>query len=379
MLTRLLLFCIVGLGGCASVDNTEPPTPLVNFEPTLNLKVLWTAYAGGGTDKGYFKLAPVFHNGEIFTASKEGHLRAFDVNNGKQKWGQKIDVAISGGPGIGEGIVLVGTQKGDVVAFSDADGTEQWRVQVSSEILAKPRISQGVVVVRTVDGKLFGLDGKTGERIWVYERSRVPLLSLRGTSTPIVEQDIIIAGFDNGKIALLELQTGKVLWEEPVAIPSGRSELERMVDIDADPLLINNTVYVTSYQGLTVAIDLAKGKLLWKREISSHAGLDADVDYLYVSDTKSHIWALDRYSGEDWWKQEKLQARSITAPVNIRDYVVVGDSDGYLHWMQREDGQFVARYRLGKTSITAPPLVANDILIASNSEGNIVALQPELE
>ncbi|MDM8558990.1 outer membrane protein assembly factor BamB [Candidatus Parabeggiatoa sp. HSG14] len=378
MLTRLLLLCIVGLGGCAgSADNTEPPAPLVNFKSTLTLKTLWTAYAGGGTGDGYFKLAPVFYNDEIFTASKEGHLRAFNFKDGKQKWGQKIDVPISSGPGIGEGLVLVGTQKGDVVAFSDTDGTEQWRAQVSSEILAKPIINQGIVVVRTGDGKLFGLDSKTGEHLWIYERSRLPLLSLRGTSTPIVGQESILAGFDNGKIALLELDTGKVIWEAAVAISRGRSELERMVDIDADPLLIGNMVYVTSYQGRTVAIDLTKGKLLWEREISSYTGLDADIDYLYVSDTKSHIWALDRYSGEDWWKQEKLQARFVTAPVSIGDYVVVGDIEGYLHWLHREDGQFIGRYRIGKASITVPPLVVNDILIAFNSKGDIVALRSE--
>ncbi|RKZ40570.1 MAG: outer membrane protein assembly factor BamB [Gammaproteobacteria bacterium] len=376
----ILLFTIlIILNGCGigSKDNTEPPAQLVKLIPTLTVKTLWTAYAGGGTDKAHLKLSPAFHNGQLFTTSPKGIVRAFYFNDGKAFWEQKTEVPLSSSPGVGEGLVIVGSQKGDVIALSETDGIEQWRVKVSSEVLAKPRLSQGVVVIRTIDGKLFGLDSQTGGRLWVYERNRIPLLSLRGVSSPVVKHDLIIAGFDNGKIALLELHTGKVLWEVPIAVPRGRSQLERMVDIDADPLLIDDTIYVTSYQGQTVAIDLSLGKLLWNKKLSAYAGLGADFDYLYVSDTQSHIWAIDRYEGKDWWKQDKLQARNVTAPVSIDNYVVVGDIEGYLHWMRREDGQFVARTRISNASITVPPLVVDDILVVYNSLGEMVALRPE--
>lgn len=376
----LLLYFLIILNSCSTFsdkDNTEPPAPLVELTPSLTLKTLWTADAGGGTDKGYLKLAPAFHQGQLFTATPTGEVRAFNFTNGKLVWEKKIDVQISGGPGIGGGLVVVGSQKGEVVALSQKNGTKKWQVQVTSEVLAKPRISQKVVVVRTIDGKLFGLDSQSGARIWVYERSRTPLLTLRGTSTPVVKLDQIIAGFDNGQIAALELPTGKMLWETPVAVPRGRTELERMVDIDADPLLVDDTIYVTSYHGRTVALDLVQGKPLWEKTLSSYAGLGVDSDYLYVSDTKSHIWALDRDSGDNWWKQEKLQARNVTAPVSIIDYVVVGDLEGYLHWMRRKDGRFVARYRMGNASIFVPPLVVGDILVAYDSRGEIVALRPD--
>ena len=379
---RLLWFytLIVLINGCSNLsrqENTETPAPLVEFTPSLTLKILWTANAGGGTDKSYLKLAPAFYHDQLFTASPKGLLRAFTLTDGKMVWEQQIDTAISGGPGVGEGLVLIGSHKGEVIALSEIDGTELWRTQVSSEVLAKPQINQGIVVVRTVDGKLFGLESKTGERLWVYERSRVPLLSLRGTGAPIIKQDIIIAGFDNGKMAALELHKGQVLWEIPVAVPRGRSELERMVDIDADPLLMDNIIYVTSYQGRTVAIDLFKGELLWEKKLSSYTGLGVDSNHLYISDTHSHVWALDRYSGDNWWKQDKLQARDVTSPVSIGNYVVVGDQEGYLHWMRRDDGQFVARQRLGKASILVPPLVVNKTLVAYDSRGEIVALQAE--
>ncbi|TGO02438.1 hypothetical protein PN36_25250 [Candidatus Thiomargarita nelsonii] len=375
----LLLYLLITLSGCSlfnETDNTAPPAPLVDFKATLTLKTLWTADAGGNIEKGYLKIAPAFHEGRLFTASQKGIVRAFNFKNGKIVWEQKIDVPISGGPGIGDGLVVLGSQKGEVVALSKKNGHKQWQAQVSSEVLAKPRISRGIVVVRTIDGKLFGLNSQNGARLWVYEPSRTPLLTLRGTSTPVIKHDQIIAGFDNGQIALLELQTGKVLWEAPVAVPRGSTELERMVDIDADPLLVDDTIYVTSYHGRTVAIDLLQAKLLWEKPLSSYAGLGVDLDNLYVSDTKSHIWALERSTGEKWWKQEKLEARNITAPVNIGNYVVVGDLEGYLHWMRRKDGQFVARYRMGKASIFVPPLVVHDILVAYDSQGEIVALRP---
>lgn len=374
----LYLVVLLWLNGCSSVkDNTEPPAPLVELTPTLTLTTVWTMNVGSNIKYGRFQLAPVFHNGKILAASPKGQVTALSFADGKPVWQQKLDLTISGGPGIGEGLVLVGSNRGDVVALSETDGTEQWRVKVSSEVLAAPRVSEGIIVVRTVDGKIVGLNSqKQGERLWVYERT-VPLLTLRGTSTPVIVNGRIVAGFDNGKLAALELHTGKLLWEATVAVSHGRTELERMVDIDADPIVVDNTIYVTSYQGRTVAIGLEKGQLLWEREISSYAGLGVDSDNLYVSDTKSHLWALKRDSGASFWKQEKLQARHLTAPVSIGNYVVVGDLEGYLHWLRREDGQFVTRYSIGHENILVPPLVVDNTLIACTSEGEIVALKTE--
>lgn len=380
MFKYLLLSLLgIGLSGCSifsGKDNTEPPAPLVNFSPTLTLKTVWTARTGSNVSQDYLRIGPTFHDEQLLITSPQGQVQALNFKDGNRIWTQKLGVPISSSAGVGENLILVGSHKGDVVALSATDGKEIWRTQVSSEVLVPPQISQGVIVVRTADGKLFGLTSQNGKQLWVYERSTVPLLTLRGTSTPLVVNDLIIAGFDNGKLAALELHTGKVLWEAPIAVPSGRTELERMIDIDADPLLANKVIYVSSYQGRTVAIDLLQGKLLWERDIFSYVGLGIDDHALYVTDTKSHIWALDRNTGASLWKQTQLQARGLTAPVSIGDYVVVGDKEGYLHWLQRDSGKFSARYRLSHYHILVPPLVVGDSLVAYDSRGQLVVLQP---
>jgi outer membrane protein assembly factor BamB len=384
----LLAFLILGLGGCnlfKSKDNAEPPTPLTKLTSQLTAKVLWKAHTGGSNDN-YFKLLPVIHGGQLFTASPKGYVRAFNLQDGKLLWEKRLTVPISGGVGLGEGLLLLGTSKGEVIALAEPNGQEQWRSQVTSEILAIPRLSKGIVVVRTVDGKLFGLEKLTGKRIWVYERDKVPLLSLRGTSNPVVNEGRVVAGFDNGKIVVLDLLSGQLLWEASVSVPKGRTELERMTDIDADPILIDNTIYVSSYQGNTLAVDLQKGQPLWKRDISSHTGFTVDKDTLYLTDGQSQLWALNRYSGATLWKQDKLQARGITTPMIMGDYIVVGDKEGYLHWMRRDDGQFVARsdqfvarYILAKTNIQLLPRSINDnTLLILDDDGNLVALQLEI-
>lgn len=378
---KLVFFTfLVLLNGCSwfsSKDNTEPPAPLVKFASSLNLKTVWTADTGAGTDKYFIKLQPNIHNGNLFTTSQKGHVRVFRFTDGESIWQIKLDIPISAGPGIGEGLVVVGSHKGDVIALSEENGNKKWHTNVSSEVLATPGINQGMVIVRTIDGKIYGLNSQTGERVWIYESPRVPLLSLRGTSSPIVTDRFIIAGFDNGKMAVLELQTGKVLWQTQIAKPSGRTELDRIVDIDADPILDQDVVYISSYQGRTVAIDLVRGKLLWEKESSSYTGLAVDSDYLYISDNNSYVAAMDRFSGTGVWKQEKLKARAITAPAILNNYIVVGDLEGYLHWMKREDGKFVTRHQIDNVSIKATPIVLNETLVAISSDGKIVALQVE--
>jgi outer membrane protein assembly factor BamB len=269
-------------------------------------------------------------------------------------------------------MVLLGTRKGEVLALSETDGATLWEATVSSEVLAAPRVESSVVVIRTIDGKLFGLAGDTGRRLWSYDR-QVPVLTLRGTSAPVTTRDLVIAGFDNGGLAALELRTGKVAWEAPIAQPAGRTDLERMVDVDADPLVLDGTLYVASYQGRVAAVFPDSGQILWEEKLSSHAGIGVDEKYLYVSDDAGRISALDRYSGRSAWRRKTLRGREPTAPAASGEYVVVGDIEGYLHWLRRDTGDLAVRVRVDDSRILVPPLVVDEVVIGYSSEGTLTA------
>ncbi len=384
MIRRLaLLIVIAGLSACGisdsvteyfkgDSDNAEPPAELVEFRQRLNVVKLWSENTGSGTDEQYLKLAPVVANQHLYVADIDGHLQARDATNGKKLWSVDADVRITGGPGFGENTVMIGTSEAEIIAYSADNGKEMWRSTVSSEILSAPQKAHNTVVVRTGDGKIFGLSGTTGKRLWIYDRT-VPSLTLRGTSTPIIDRELVIAGFDGGRMAALEVRTGKLIWEAPIATARGRSELERMVDIDSTPLVVDGVIYIATFQGHLSAMQVETGRILWDRDISSYAGFDADEQNIYVTDDKSHIWAFDRFTSTSIWKQEKLHLRSITAPASIGDYVVVGDYQGYLHWMSKSSGKFVARNRLCRNRIITPPLVVGKILYGYCSDGTLTA------
>ncbi|MCV6637513.1 outer membrane protein assembly factor BamB [Candidatus Albibeggiatoa sp. nov. NOAA] len=376
LLIFILAISVASCGIFKSKDNNEPPAELAKLDNALDIKTLWNTNLSND-DELYSKLIPAYQTGVLFVATTEGEVFAFDVETGKRQWKTKTKKPLSGGVGLGDGQIFVGSRDGDVLALSEENGTVLWQVKVSSEVLTPPQIASDTLIVRTVDGKIFALAHDSGTRLWVYERD-MPLLTLHGTSTPIVKQDFVLAGLDNGKLAALDVATGKLFWEVPIAIPKGRSQLERMVDIDADPILDGDTVFVSSYQGRTVAIDMTAVRIAWEREVSSHTGMATDLDALYLSDLKGHVWAFDRYTGSSLWRQEGLQARKLTAPVSMDDYVVVGDLEGYLHWIRKSDGQVAARYRIGgKDHFNVAPIVVDEKLIAYNSDGKLAVLRIE--
>lgn len=378
-------FCLAGLlsliTGCgvvsdylAGTDNSAPPVELVDFNPTLSIQTLWSVRAGEGSEEQYLKLAPLVADGKVYVADREGRVGAYDAATGNSLWQAETESPISGGPGGGEGLILVGTRNAEVLALNETNGQVVWRAAVSSEVLTPPRAASGIVVARTVDGRLFGLDAQTGNRLWVYD-SIVPVLTLRGISAPVLIDDKVIAGFANGKLAALTLSEGKLLWETSIAEPGGRTELERLVDISGEPRIADGIVYVAAFQGGVAAVEIDSGRVLWSREISSTAGLDIDAEQLYVSDENDQVLTLQRRDGGALWKQEKLQARAITAPVAYGDYVVVGDFEGYLHWMAQDDGRFVARVRVDDEGIIATPIVIDDTLYVTGRSGILTALR----
>jgi len=379
-----ILLLSASLGGCGSLldptswfesDNQEPPAALTDYPSTLTIQTLWSRSTGAGNAGQALRLAPVYDQGHIFIADYEGQVQALDVGSGQPVWTVQTKAPISGGPGVGGGKVLVGTRKAEVIALREDDGSELWRARVSSEVLSVPRTADGTVVVHTVDGRLYGLSAENGERKWTYDRSE-PVLTLRGSSSPVIDRSSVITGFSNGVLVSLTLGTGEPRWEVVVTPPHGRSELERIVDIDADPVVRDGMVYVGSYQGEVAGVGEDTGVVLWRRQMSSYAGMATDWRRLYATDAASRVWALDQQDGSALWKQEKLLHRRLTAPAILGDYVLVGDLEGYVHWLSYDDGSQKARVRVSSSPIGTAPLVVDEIAYVYADGGTLTALAP---
>ena len=365
------------LGGCAWLgdkDNAAPPAKLENIDATVGLSKIWSRDTGKGTDRQRLKLVPAVSRDRVYVADRSGMVEALEADNGRRVWKTKTGALLSAGPGLGDQTVLVGSSDGELIALDAGNGRERWRAAVSSEVLAVPKVHLGVVIVQTVDGNLAGYDIENGDRLWVFDRT-VPILTLRGTSSPLVIGDVVLAGFASGKLFALDIQTGRQLWEASVAIPRGRSELERLVDVDADAVMEDGILYVASYQGQLAAVNLSDGSVLWSRELSAYAGLAVDSEQVYVTDATGQVWALANDTGRSMWKQDKLLHRAVTGPVRFGDYIVVGDYAGYLHMLAVSDGHIAGRVRVDRAGIQNAPVVQGQRLYVLGAGGKLVAYE----
>ena len=374
------LFAALALSGCSVLtgflgDEEDEPAPAVleEFEPATEVGTLWSRRAASGEGDQRLALRTVLAGGRVYAAGHDGDVAAYDPFTGERLWEADTVVPVSGGPGAGAGLVVVGSGAGDVIALSGTDGTVVWRAQVTSEVLSAPAVGERIVAVRTVDGKLFGLDAANGERSWVYDRT-VPALTLRGTGSPVITGNVVVAGFDGGQLVALSLADGQLLWESRVALPTGQTELERLADMDTDPVVADGVVYAVTFQGRVSAFDLGTGRPLWQRELSSYAGMGIGRRMLYVTDDQSHVWAIDRSNGSSLWRQDGLARRQVTAPVEFGDYVVVADYQGHVHWLGTDDGGFAARTRAGSDAVRAPPVTNETAVYVLGSSGTLTAL-----
>jgi outer membrane protein assembly factor BamB len=367
------------LGGCSTMagwfggeDNATPPAKLEDIKHPVRLKELWNQDIGVGYDKQSVNLVPVVSGPYILAADRRGRVVELSADTGKELWETTTEAPISAGPGAGEGLVLVGASDGQVIALKLDDGSIAWRTHVSSEVLSVPRIDLGIVVIQSVDGSVTGLGSSDGHQLWVSDHS-VPVLTLRGTASPAVERGGVITGLGSGKVVAMTTAKGYQVWETSIAIPKGRTEIDRLVDVDADPVIVGDTVYAVSYQGKLAIIDLRSGNLGWSRDLSSYTGLAVDFSKIYVTDADSKVWALSRDNGTSVWKQEKLHNRVLTAPALFGDYVAVGDFEGYLHLLSSYDGRIVGRIRVDRKGIAARPVVVDDVLYVYGKSGTLAA------
>jgi outer membrane protein assembly factor BamB len=381
----------VALSGCNWIkslgkkDNVEPPTPLTEFTPTVQVQKLWGEGAGDGAGSSGAVLAPTVVDGRLYAASVDGTIEAIDAASGRTIWQQHLgerhgwlwkrgDATLrwSGGPGVGGELLVVGSLDGDVYALSAQDGSAKWHVKVSDEVIARPAVTSSVVVVRTIDGRLTGLDANDGSQKWVFDQS-VPPLSLRGTSSPIVVGETVYDGFDNGKIAAVRLADGAPLWTQTLSTGEGRTEVERLADVDGDLVQVGGNIVAVGYRGQLAAIAADSGRPMWQRDVSSYGGAAGSETALIVADADGNVWAFDRETGASLWKQDQLKYRWLGTPAIVGKYVVIGDSEGFVHWLSLDEGKFAARERLSKKAIASAPVVVGDTVYVEDVRGNIGA------
>jgi outer membrane protein assembly factor BamB len=400
--SALLLAWVVLLSGCAAFswipgigddeddeEKTEP-AELIAFDAEVNVERQWKTKVGKGLGNKYIRLQPLVVADRVVAADAYGVVAAFDRFSGEELWRQQVGEVerrasgldrfmdrsdagfVGGGVGGGDGLVLLGTTRGNVIALALSDGTEQWRTYVGSEIGAQPVAAQGRVFAQTIDGELIALDAKTGEKLWSYS-SQVPLLTLRGTSTPVTARDVVFTGFASGKVVALRANNGEPIWEQRVMLPEGRSELERIVDVDAAPLVTANAVFAQAYQGRMMRIMARDGRPRWEADVSSFLNLAEGYGQVYAVEEKDTVTALDQESGEVVWQHDLLARRALTAPLAYSNYLVVGDAQGYVHVMAQRDGRMMGRKKVNGKGIRTPFVLADGTFYVLDNAGGLHA------
>lgn len=375
-----MIFMIIALSlltGCESVEKSSQITTPAELEPIdsdIILSTQWYVDAGIGKAKQSINLLPAVTADYVYTADQNGIIRAINRNNGQYLWLTETNLNISGALAAYKTSLYLGSMEGDLLAIDNSNGKIKWRKTLSSEILAIPVAADNVLVVRSIDGKVYAFNTESGEPLWQYQ-SKTPLLTLRGEGRPVIHGDKVICGFANGKIIALNLVNGSTLWQALIAAPKGRSEIDRLIDIDVTPIIDNDIIYVAAFQGDIVAIEAETGTILWKRKLSTYTGLFANQGQLYLSDHLSRLWAMDTNNGASVWKQDKFLHRAITTPLFINGYLVVGDFEGYLHLIAAESGKIISRTFIDKEGVSTPPIIKDNTIYVYGDSGMMKAIQ----
>lgn len=399
-LNWLVLLCAFAMSGCSwfSKKTGNEPMELVDFKETLDLDKIWSHGIGEGQNKGFSSLTPALDGDSIYAVDYEGLVVSLDSKTGKKHWSRKVNKSqqglwtwlksfvvagdpnrqIVGGIAAENGLLLVATYAGEVMALSKETGDELWRKQLPGEVVSAPRTNGSVVAAQTVNGKLFALDAKTGEQLWFYDNPP-PILTLRGTPSPIVTDTAIYSGFSNGRMMAFNPANGLILWEQRVASPKGRSELERMVDIHSSPLIKDGVIYVGTYQGRISALARGTGKPLWGQDGSTSENVALAGDKLFVAQADGKLIAYNATTGEVLWSNDKMLRRLLNGPQAFGDYVAVVDFKGYMHVVNQSDGEFVARTKVDRKGARAPMLTDGETLYVYTNSGKLIAFRAEKE
>lgn len=375
-LGRLALIALLAVAGCSTVGGwfggSTPkvkPAELAPFQETARLSRLWEINVGPSHP---FVFSPASDGQAIYAAGREGRIVKIDPTNGRELYRIETGKRLSGGVGVGAGLVLVGTLKGELLAYRTADGQPAWTAQLTGEILSPPIVQGDLVLARGNDGKVWALDAADGRRRWVYSRG-LPALTLREPSSLVADSRAVYAGFPGGRLVALSLANGAPLWEANVALPRGATELERIADITGPLVLNERQVCAAAYQGRVACFDRSSGQNAWSREFSTLRGVAGDARFLYLADASDSVQSFDRERGVSPWKQDKLRDRRLNTPLPLGRYVAVGDYQGYLHLLDGDSGAFAARIATDGSAIVAPMLAIAQGLVVQTANGGVFA------
>jgi outer membrane protein assembly factor BamB len=376
-LASALLGAFALVAGCSKDEIQEKPAELVDIKPTRKVARLWSTGLGGDAQHLRLALRPIVVDDVLYAASHQGEITALSAANGKRRWTVKTKLPLSAGPEVSGSILVVGSSDGDVVALDSAKGTELWRRSIGSEILARPLIVGDLVIIRTVDGHLEALSLTDGANRWNVDES-VPRLTLRGTAPPVHAGDRIVAGFDNGRVLALDPRSGEVLWDTVVNAPSGRTELERLADIDAPARVSGSDVFVVGFQGRIAMLALDSGQIWWARDASSYRGFALDDDNIYLTTSDGVVMSMRRVDGAVQWEQDALKYRGLTAPAVDGDALVVADFEGFVHWLDKSSGEIVARHKTDGDRVTNAPVTSDAGVFLQTDSGALVAFKSRI-
>ncbi len=365
-----LLFCLIFLPACTQIDNymlgkdnTPTPSALPDVPSKASLVEHWSVAMGKASSAGsYLKLKPVVRGNVIYAANASGVVQSFDKNNGHLLWSTALGVGLISGPSIADGYIALGSNRSSVILLKQNDGKEIQQFKVSGDALSKPVITQNKVIIKTIDGYLYAFDLKSGQKQWMSEHGS-PSLILKASSSPVLMGKLALVGFSDGKLDAIDLTSGSVIWQRSIAYASGSSDVERLVDIDADPIVRGEVVYLATYQGYIGALSLQSGQFVWRKPASIYKNMAIDQSTLYVTDSEDIVWAIDRHNGQVKWQQPALKARGLTEPVLVGDRLIVGDRTGYLHVISTYTGEFLARKLLSGPIDIAPTISGRSVYV----------------
>jgi outer membrane protein assembly factor BamB len=369
---RLAFLLPLLLSGCSLFSSPSGPKPaeLPRLENPKEVRVVWSARVGGG---GPFAFAPALAGDAVYAAARDGTVKRLDAASGAERWSADTERRLSGGVGASRATVAVASEEGEVLALDADSGKLRWRARVSSEVLAPPAIGEGLVVVRSLDNRIFAFGEQDGKRRWVYQRAAASLI-VRSPAGVTIAGDALFAGFSGGKLVALALASGNVRWEATVALPKGATELERVTDVVGEPAVQGREVCAAAYQGRVACYETGSGRQVWGRELSSVTGVSLDARYAFVSDERGSVHALDRSNGRSVWRQDRLAHRQLSLPAGGAEAVAVGDLEGYVHFLARDSGAFVARYSTGGGAVRVPPLHLAAGVLVQTQGGELYAL-----